>query len=113
MFEALPKAWDDILSGMTREELDGYIITMHSNISKSSGEIGDSVELIKAMVSGKRASYVSERLRQLKSAKLSDLNGYNGMFEDLASCRNAVTTGAENIINENSGYYAQIIHPFR
>ncbi|MCR5832191.1 MAG: insulinase family protein [Lachnospiraceae bacterium] len=113
MFSDLPKAWDKITDGMSREELDGYIITMHSTLSKSTGEIGDATELIDSMASGKSASYVSDGLRELKNMKIPDLASCDGMFASLGSEGGTVTIGSESIINGNSEYYAQIIRPFR
>ncbi len=90
-FANMGKAWKKIRTDLTQEDVDGYLITIYSAESKSSGKIADAMSVVSSVAMGKGSDRRSERLSQLKALKVSDLAKYDNFFEKLATEGNRVT----------------------
>ena len=114
-FEAIgaaADAWKEIRAHLTQEELDGYIITMHSSESMSNGKISDAMNVVSDMVAGWDSSYRNERLKMLKDLQTDDLSRYDALFEKLSKEGNRVSAGSADMIKKDAGNYAQVINQF-
>ncbi len=112
VLSSISDSWQQCRQSLTAEQLEGYILTMHSDTSNSDGEINDATYILNCVMTGDGADYVAKSANRLKRTTLKDLEKYDGFFDKLGAQGKLVTAGSAEIINRNRDIYTMILDPF-
>jgi Zn-dependent M16 (insulinase) family peptidase len=112
VLSSISDSWQQCRQSLTAEQLEGYILTMHSDTSNSDGEINDATYILNCVMTGDGADYVAKSANRIKRTTLKDLEKYDGFFDKLGAQGKLVTAGSAEIINRNRDIYTMILDPF-
>lgn len=110
-FEEMGDEWKDLRKS-GRKALSEYIITLHSQIMVSNGDINDANAIIAGMVCGKSACDRQIRALAIRKITPASLERCDAFFDDLSKNGAKVTIGSPDMIEKNKNAYKQILDPF-
>ncbi len=112
VFASMPKACAEYEKTLTDDEISEYILRLHSERSRSGGEISDALEVINDIVAGKGADHKAKYLSELINVKAKDVAEADGLFDILAGDGAMVTAGSKELIEKSRNIYGQVLNPF-
>jgi len=97
---------------ISREELDGYIMSSYSALAKPQGELTGAVAELERILKGKEADETLKRMREMKQVTPESVRASAELFRTLWEKGYKGTAAGAGAVQANADLYEAVLNPF-